>query len=220
MISVITMHYRSSATVTRSGVIPISSALPVKSNSPLPALNQGIGSNTRIGKQQRSQLDEHLTDLKNKQRTFFSVSHPEAPLEYAPTPEHESYLMQPNFVNKKSPIINHSTSPEDFLTSRSIQDICFYNSPKNSAHFCPIMPEDDSHNFNFTPLLSEEGVSIKTHSDNTEFPPLTPFTQLSSLSRLNSPLHDYAPAASERYFTPFTPDSPSSPLFDIYHSET
>ena len=139
------MYYRSSATVTRDGVVPIDQSVTGKINSIMKANKIHNSDNTtRLSrKQQRSRLDEHLSDLKNKERSFFPSSFStsaEAPIS-SPNSQSE-YQIHPNFINQQIKSTNQTgdTTNTELSSYQSIieQPISSLNNAKfGSAGYYP-----------------------------------------------------------------------------------
>ena len=99
------MYYRSSATVTRDGILQTDSSRNTGTNALVNPTESDTS--TRIStKQLRSQLDEHLSDLRSKERSFFPSSLPnisvsETPIISGLSPPGSTvqYQIHPNFVN-------------------------------------------------------------------------------------------------------------------------
>ncbi|KAI6653628.1 hypothetical protein LOD99_3523 [Oopsacas minuta] len=130
------MYHKSSATVTRNGIEPIDNSVTMKTNSILSPNRIQTNRTTRLtSKQHRSTLEEHLSDLKNKERSFFPPSLPtfstsEAPIKSPSLLTNHSlqYQIYPDFVNQKlaeqvgsdNTIVNeYKPSPEHVIIQQS-----------------------------------------------------------------------------------------------------
>ena len=143
----VVMYYRSSATVTRDGVVPIDQSVTGKIDSVMDTNKILADKTTRLSrKPQRSRLDEHLSDLKSKERSFFPSSFPaftsaETPIS---SPDQQSeYQIHPNFINQqiKSTERTVDTTNRELSSSQSIikQPV----SSLNNTKFQLVGPSED-----------------------------------------------------------------------------
>ena len=118
------MYYRSSATVTRDGVVPIDQSVTRKINSIMNTNKNQTDKTCLSRKQQRSRLDEHLSDLKSKERSFFPSSFPDstsAETPITPPDPQSDYQIYPNFINQQ-------TKPRTQIGDTSNEELSSYQS--------------------------------------------------------------------------------------------
>ena len=201
------MYYRSSATVTRNEILPAESSLAGFTNS----LTNPTKSdkNTRMhSKQLRSQLDEHLSDLRSKERSFFSPrilnnSVSETPVYDLSPGSPALYQIQPNFINSVNGCTQLQELP-DYQLGDCNAEVSLINS----------LPQ---HTF-------EQPDSPRTECEDIF---QTKAAILSPLSSCCSPSHSLSPVfrlfdaeSSECTLTPDTAVSPYSNEIGILSNET
>ena len=201
------MYYRSSATVTRNGILQTDSSITGRVN-PLISPTKSDKSTRVNSKQLRSQLDEHLSDLRSKERYFFSsslqnTSYSETPISTFPPPNTAQYQITPNFVNSTNKCTKLEELPDYHIgdCQRTFQQLDFLQYNNTDSNQCK-------------DILFKEYSQTEQQSE-----PMF----LSQLSDCYSPTHSLSPGfelfGAESNERTLTPDTAVSPYAGIFSNE-